>query len=87
MTLNTRRPKVHEPDKHGIKMSNVSPSDPAITSAMLDIRRAATNTRIPWAIVGGQALIAYGVPITALFEPPRSRERRSPGRPKRRTTG
>jgi len=43
-------------------MSNVSPSDPAITSAMLDIRRAATNTRIPWAIVGGQALIAYGVP-------------------------
>ena len=43
-------------------MSYVQPSDPAITSALLDIRRAATNARIPWALVGGQALLAYGVP-------------------------
>jgi len=43
-------------------VSNLPPSDPAVTSALLDIRRAATNARVPWALVGGQALIAYGVP-------------------------
>jgi len=43
-------------------VSNIPPSDPAVTNALLDIRRAATNARVPWALIGGQALIAYGVP-------------------------
>ena len=43
-------------------MSNITPTDPAVTSALLDILRAGSLTRIPWSLIGGQALISYGVP-------------------------
>lgn len=43
-------------------MSNIPPSDPAVTNAMLDLRRTAAIVRAPWSLVGGQALIAHGVP-------------------------
>lgn len=37
-------------------------SDTVITSAFLDLVRAAGAAEIPWSLVGGQALLAYGVP-------------------------
>jgi hypothetical protein len=43
-------------------MSTAPPTDPAATSALLDLQRATHLVQTPWALIGGQALIAYGVP-------------------------
>jgi len=43
-------------------MSDLPPTDPAVTSALLDLVRASALRRAPWSLIGGQALIAYGVP-------------------------
>lgn len=43
-------------------MSNLPPTDPAVTSTLLDLVRASALMRTPWSLIGGQALIAYGVP-------------------------
>jgi len=45
-------------------MSNIPPSNPVITSALLDLTRAVRNVRTQMALVGGQALQSYGVPRT-----------------------
>lgn len=41
-------------------------SDTVVTSAMLDPARAAPQAGASWALIGGQALIAYGVPRETL---------------------
>lgn len=41
-------------------------SDTIVTSAVLDLLRAAVAARTEWALIGGQALIAYGVPRETL---------------------
>lgn len=41
-------------------------SDAIVTSALLDLARAAVVAGVPWALIGGQALIAYGVPRETL---------------------
>jgi hypothetical protein len=43
-------------------MSNIPASDPAVTSALLDLVRAGKALHTSWALIGGQALISYGVP-------------------------
>ena len=39
-------------------------TDPVVANALLDLRRAATSLGLPWALIGGQALAARGVPRT-----------------------
>lgn len=41
-------------------------SDAAVASALLDLARAAPRAGVSWALIGGQALIAYGVPRETL---------------------
>lgn len=41
-------------------------SETVVTNALLGIVRAATRVDATWALVGGQALIAYGVPRETL---------------------
>ena len=41
-------------------------ADPVVSRALLDFARAAPRVSAPWALVGGQALISYGVPREAL---------------------
>ncbi len=41
-------------------------SETVVTSALLDLARAAALVGASWALVGGQALIAYGVPRETL---------------------
>jgi len=48
------------------KIKNVRMTDAAVTSALLDLRRATTKASQPWALIGGQALRAHGVPRDTL---------------------
>ncbi len=41
-------------------------SDSDLSNAFSDIARAARTMRVPWALIGGQALRAYGVPRNTL---------------------
>lgn len=41
-------------------------SETIVASALLDLSRAAMLAKLPWALVGGEALIAYGVPRETL---------------------
>lgn len=43
-------------------VSNIPPTDPAVTNALLDLVRVARLTNAPWSLIGGEALLAYGVP-------------------------
>lgn len=47
-------------------MHKTTLSESAVANALLDLRRAADHARVPWALIGGQALISYGVPRETL---------------------